>query len=88
MSGTTLRSEAKTRDVHDRVRGYTYSFHPAGVVHLYPLGPKPASKQLRLSLRHLSNETNGYCTNLLPVWGASSRERSPGAVKQSRMEFK
>ena len=31
------------------------------------------------------NETNGYGTILLPVWGASSRERSPGAVKQSRM---
>ena len=38
MSGTTLRSEARTRDVYDRVRGYTYSFHPAGVVHLNPLG--------------------------------------------------
>jgi len=38
MSGTTLRSEARTRDVHDRVRGYTYNFHPAGVVHLYPIG--------------------------------------------------
>ena len=87
MSGTTLRSEAKTRDVHDRVRGYTYSFHPAGVVHLYPLGPKPASKQLRLSLRYLSNETNGYCTNLLPVWGASSHERLPRTVKASTVGF-
>jgi len=32
------------------------------------------------------NKTNGYCTILFPVWGAPSRERSPGAVKQSRME--
>ena len=32
------------------------------------------------------NETNSYGTILLPVWGASSRSRSPGAVKQSRME--
>ena len=32
------------------------------------------------------NETNGYGTILLPVWGASSRSRSPGAVKLSRME--
>ena len=32
------------------------------------------------------NETNGYGTILLPVWGASSRRRSPRAVKQSRME--
>ena len=31
------------------------------------------------------NETNGYGTILLPVWGASSRRRSPGAVKLSRM---
>ena len=67
MSGTTLRSEARTRDVHDRVRGYTYSFHPAGVVHMFPLAPKPASKQLRLSPMHQSNETNGYGTNLLLV---------------------
>ena len=32
------------------------------------------------------NETNGYGTILLPVWGVSSRRRSPGAVKLSRME--
>ena len=32
------------------------------------------------------NEANGYGTILLPVWGASSHKRSPGAVKQSRME--
>src|SRR6185437_3015500 len=32
------------------------------------------------------NETNGYGTILLPVWGASSRSRSPRAVKLSRME--
>ena len=32
------------------------------------------------------NETNGYGTILLPVWGASSRRRSPGVVKLSRME--
>jgi len=55
---------------------------------MYPLALKPASKQLRLTPMHQSNETNGYGTNLLLVWGASSHERSPGAVKQSRMEFK
>ena len=32
------------------------------------------------------NETNGYGTILLPVWGVSSRRRSPGVVKQSRKE--
>ena len=32
------------------------------------------------------NEANGYGTILLPVWGVSSRRRSPGAVKLSRME--
>ena len=32
------------------------------------------------------NETNDYGTILLPVWGASSRERLPGAVKQSIMK--
>ena len=31
-------SAAGSRVVHDRVRGYMYSFNPAGVVHLYPLG--------------------------------------------------
>ena len=35
-------SEAGSRAVHDRVRGYTYSFHPAGVAQLYPLAPMPA----------------------------------------------
>ena len=34
------------------------------------------------------NETNGYSTVLLPVWGGSSREISPGAVMQSRIESK
>jgi hypothetical protein len=32
------------------------------------------------------NKTNSYGTILLPVWGASSHERSPGAVKQSIMK--
>ena len=36
--GSTLECEAEFRVVHDLVRGYTYSFHPAGVVHMYPLG--------------------------------------------------
>ena len=85
MSGTTLRSEARIRDVHDRVRGYTYSFHPAGVVHLYPLATNPARSDLTFFEAPV-NETNGYGTILLPVWGASSRSRSPGAVKLSRME--
>ena len=38
-------SAAGSRVVHDRVRGYTYSFHPAGVVHLYPLESLPAGGQ-------------------------------------------
>ena len=33
-SSTTLVSEARSRVVHDRIPGYKYSFHPAGVVHL------------------------------------------------------
>ena len=40
-----LQCGARFRVVHDRVRGYTYSFHPAGVVHLYPLAPDPAGDQ-------------------------------------------
>ena len=36
-------SEAGSRVVYDRVRDYTYSFHPAGVVHLYPLGLQAGS---------------------------------------------
>ena len=32
------------------------------------------------------NETSGYGTILLSVWGVSSHRRSPGAVKQSRMK--
>ena len=62
-----------------------YSFHPAGVVHLYPLAPNPARSDLTIS-EALVNETNGYGTILFVVWGTSPRERSPGAVKQSRME--
>ena len=80
-----LQCGARSRVVHDRVRGYMYSFHPAGVVHLYPLAPNPARSDLTISEAPV-NETNGYGTILLPVWGASSRRRSPGAVKQSRME--
>ena len=80
-----LQCGARSRVVHDRVRGYTYSFHPAGVVHLYPLATNPARSDLTFSEAPV-NETNGYGTILLPVWGASSRSRSPGAVKLSRME--
>src|SRR6185437_12693676 len=65
--------------------GYTYSFHPAGVVHLYPLTTNLARSDPTFSEAPV-NETNGYDTILLPVWGASSRSRSPGAVKLSRME--
>ena len=64
--------------------GYTYSFHPAGVVHLYPLTPNPARSDLSITEAPI-NETSGYGTILLLVWDASSGERSPGAVKQSRM---
>ena len=56
-----------------------------GVVHLYPLATNPARSDLTFSEAPV-NETNGYGTILLPVWGASSRSRSPGAVKLSRME--
>ena len=80
-----LRCGARFRVVHDRVRGYTYSFHPAGVVHLYPLAPNPAGDQPTFSEAPI-NETNGYGTILLPVWGASSHKMSHGAVKQSRMK--
>ena len=80
-----LQCGARSRVVHDRVRGYTYNFHPAGVVHLYPLAPNPAGDQPTFSEAPV-NETNDYGTILLPVWGASSRRRSPGAVKISRME--
>ena len=51
-----LQCGARSRVVHDRVRGYMYSFHPAGVVHLYPIAPNPAGKQLRLSPRHQSTK--------------------------------
>ena len=77
-----LQCGARSRVVHDRVRGYTYSFHPAGVVHLYPLTPDPAKSDLAIT-EALVNETSGYDTILLPFWDASSRARSPGAVKQS-----
>ena len=40
---TLYESAAGSRVVHDRVRGYTYSFHPAGVVHMYPLGLQAGS---------------------------------------------
>ena len=80
-----LQCGARSRVVHDRVRGYSYSFHPAGVVHPYPLAPNPARSDLTISEAPV-NETNGYGTILFLVWGASSRERSPRAVKQSRME--
>ena len=80
-----LQCGARSRVVHDRVCGYTYSFHPAGVVHLYPLATNPDRSNPTFSEAPV-NETNGYGTILLPVWGASSRSRSPGAVKLSRME--
>ena len=67
--------------VHD----YTYSFHPAGVVHLYPVATNPARSDPTFSEEPI-NKTNGYGTILLPVWGASSLIRAPGAVKLSRME--
>ena len=54
-------------------------------IHLYSLATKPARSDPTFS-EILVNKTNGYGTILLPVWGASSRRRSPGAVKQSRME--
>ena len=57
ISGTTLRCEARSRVVHDRLRGYTYSFHPARVVHMYPLAPTLANKQLRQTSRHRSIAT-------------------------------
>ena len=56
---------------------YIYSFHPAVVVHMYPLTPNPAGDQPTFS-EVLVNETNGYGTILLPVWAASSRKRPPG----------
>jgi hypothetical protein len=45
MSNTTLVRTTESRVVHDRGRGYTYSFHPAGVVHLDPLESKPTEDQ-------------------------------------------
>jgi len=80
-----LQCGARSRVVHDRVRGYTYSFHPARVVYLYPLAPTLVGDQPTNSEAPV-NEINSYSTILLPVWGASSRSRSPGAVKLSRME--
>jgi len=50
-----------------------------------PLAPSLAGDQPTNSEAPV-NETNGYGTILLPVWCASSRSRSPGAVKLSRME--
>ena len=52
---------------------------------MYPLAMNPARSDPTFSEAPV-NETNGYDTIMLPVWGASSRSRSPGAVKQSRME--
>jgi len=54
---------------------YTYTHSP----------PNPAGDQPTFSEAPV-NETNDYGTILLPVWGASSRRMSPGAVKLSRME--
>src|SRR6185503_18178363 len=51
-----LQCGARSRVVHDRVRSYTYSFHPAGVVHMYPLAPNPVDKLLQLSPRHRPTE--------------------------------
>jgi len=72
-------------ELYMTVHDYTYSFHPAGVVHLYPVATNPARSDPTFSEAPI-NKTNGYDTILLPVWGASSLIRSPGAVKQSRME--
>jgi hypothetical protein len=49
--------------------------------------PKIQSASNSYCFRGTSPETNSYGTNLLPVWVASSRERSPGTVKQSKMGF-
>ena len=49
--------------------------------------PRIQPKSNSNCFRGTNPETNGYGTNLLPVWVVSSRERSPGAVKQSRMGF-
>ena len=57
-------------------------------LYTYTHSPRCQPGMTRLTSRHQSNETNGYNTNLLPVWGASSSKRLPGTVKQSRMGSK
>ena len=59
--------------------------HPAGVVHLDPLESKSAgndpSGRRNTGLLY---QTNGYGHHLaFPVWGVSSRERTPGTMKPS-----
>ena len=58
ICGSNYICGARSKVVHDRVRGYTYSFHPLGVVHLYPLAPSLAGDQPTNSEAPV-NETNG-----------------------------
>jgi len=72
-------SEAGSRFLHDRVQCYTYSFHPAEVVHLDPLESKLVGVS-QLTPRHRSTVMIlAAMTTIMPyrVWGASSREWSP-----------
>ena len=57
-------SEAGSRVVHDRVRGYTYSFHPVGVVHLYPTCHEPRRQATLTIFEAPANETSGYDNHL------------------------
>jgi hypothetical protein len=65
----TLLYESE-RVVHDRVRSYTYSFHPARVVHLYALAPRP-----RLNPRHRSTVTKLAATDTIQL--SQSEVRPP-----------
>jgi len=60
--------------VHDRVCGYTYSFHPTGAVHLYPLSLMPAENDPTDSEAPVYyHKTNGYDTILFPQFGSRKR---------------
>ena len=67
-------SEAGLRVVHDRVCGDTYSFHPTGAVHLYPLSLMPAENDpIDSEAPVYYHKTNGYDTILFPQFGARKR---------------
>ena len=56
-----LQCGARSRVVHDRVRGYTYSFYPTGVVHRDLVAPRLArSDPIDFEAPVYCDETNGY----------------------------